>query len=149
MIRRPPRSTLFPYTTLFRSPAAWPQPPGALQCLALTRVLEEALANVIKHSRAQCVQVQLQWPEPHWLMLRITDDGAGFDVAAVQQAGMGVGLRSMQARLQRLGGHLDMDSEPGATVLAAWLPVPGDHLPDSTGSTAHGVFSGKSALSPH
>src|SRR5215217_8445619 len=23
MIRRPPRSTLFPYTTLFRSPAAW------------------------------------------------------------------------------------------------------------------------------
>src|SRR5256885_5092080 len=23
MIRRPPRSTLFPYTTLFRSPTAW------------------------------------------------------------------------------------------------------------------------------
>src|SRR2546422_11186729 len=23
MIRRPPRSTLFPYTTLFRSPVAW------------------------------------------------------------------------------------------------------------------------------
>src|SRR2546422_8580172 len=37
MIRRPPRSTLFPYTTLFRSPSstkcvmtavAWSQPPG-------------------------------------------------------------------------------------------------------------------------
>lgn len=131
-------------------PAAWPQPPGALQCLALTRVLEEALANVIKHSRAQCVQVQLQWPEPHWLMLRITDDGAGFDVAAVQQAGMGVGLRSMQARLQRLGGHLDMDSEPGATVLAAWLPVPGDPLPDGTEqATLSAKISAKSALSPH
>src|SRR3989442_9419356 len=24
MIRRPPRSTLFPYTTLFRSPPLWP-----------------------------------------------------------------------------------------------------------------------------
>src|SRR2546422_2756874 len=24
MIRRPPRSTLFPYTTLFRSPRSWP-----------------------------------------------------------------------------------------------------------------------------
>src|SRR3989449_9643558 len=24
MIRRPPRSTLFPYTTLFRSPGLWP-----------------------------------------------------------------------------------------------------------------------------
>src|SRR2546422_11615534 len=29
MIRRPPRSTLFPYTTLFRSPRAHPPPPAA------------------------------------------------------------------------------------------------------------------------
>src|SRR2546430_12476785 len=27
MIRRPPRSTLFPYTTLFRSDCSWPVPP--------------------------------------------------------------------------------------------------------------------------
>src|SRR3712207_7482718 len=26
MIRRPPRSTLFPYTTLFRSPSSFPNP---------------------------------------------------------------------------------------------------------------------------
>src|SRR2546427_9335869 len=33
MIRRPPRSTLFPYTTLFRSHAAdgWPDVPAQLQ----------------------------------------------------------------------------------------------------------------------
>src|SRR3712207_7966448 len=31
MIRRPPRSTLFPYTTLFRSPG------GRLGCLEITR----------------------------------------------------------------------------------------------------------------
>src|SRR3712207_7100215 len=30
MIRRPPRSTLFPYTTLFRSQEPMPQPPAAL-----------------------------------------------------------------------------------------------------------------------
>src|SRR2546427_5562638 len=28
MIRRPPRSTLFPYTTLFRSPSQYEQPTG-------------------------------------------------------------------------------------------------------------------------
>src|SRR2546425_3101847 len=28
MIRRPPRSTLFPYTTLFRSLTTWAVPPG-------------------------------------------------------------------------------------------------------------------------
>src|SRR6266704_2544152 len=31
MIRRPPRSTLFPYTTLFRSPPTYTPPPGATQ----------------------------------------------------------------------------------------------------------------------
>ncbi|MDR0225945.1 MAG: histidine kinase [Burkholderiaceae bacterium] len=107
----------------WRIPPQWQQPPGALQCLALTRVVEEALTNVIKHSRAQQVCIQLQWPDPQWLMLRITDDGVGFDVAAVQRAGMGVGTRSMQARMERLGGMLDMDSEPGLTMLAAWLPT--------------------------
>src|SRR3712207_7349912 len=30
MIRRPPRSTLFPYTTLFRSCTRWPAVPGWL-----------------------------------------------------------------------------------------------------------------------
>lgn len=119
----------------WRVPAAWPQLPSALQCLTLQRVLEESLANVIKHSRARCVQVHLEWKEPHWLVLHISDDGAGFDVAAVQQASMGVGLRSMQTRLQRLGGHLDMHSEPGKTLLVAWLPVTAAHPPGSSSSS--------------
>src|SRR2546422_8552831 len=32
MIRRPPRSTLFPYTTLFRSPAGRGSGPGRVWC---------------------------------------------------------------------------------------------------------------------
>src|SRR2546421_9423119 len=40
MIRRPPRSTLFPYTTLFRSPQAevgrrWTPPPSIGRCLGV------------------------------------------------------------------------------------------------------------------
>src|SRR3712207_6880755 len=34
MIRRPPRSTLFPYTTLFRSPPQWPPPTSPPQGLS-------------------------------------------------------------------------------------------------------------------
>src|SRR5258708_10754694 len=45
MIRRPPRSTLFPYTTLFRSPLSFPgdaidQPPVLLQWMRTAYVLE-------------------------------------------------------------------------------------------------------------
>src|SRR5256885_7210579 len=43
MIRRPPRSTLFPYTTLFRSALAW---------LALGQVLLVATAALVLRHRA-------------------------------------------------------------------------------------------------
>src|SRR2546425_3633544 len=42
MIRRPPRSTLFPYTTLFRS--VWTTGGSTLETM---RVVEEAGANVV------------------------------------------------------------------------------------------------------
>src|SRR5256885_17100643 len=51
MIRRPPRSTLFPYTTLFRS---WPDRARAVEALALVplagRHLEGALRDVVHHA---------------------------------------------------------------------------------------------------
>src|SRR3712207_8854364 len=54
MIRRPPRSTLFPYTTLFRS-AFGPDPPKGAQRAAAVRNLSpsgdlvEAAANLFSH----------------------------------------------------------------------------------------------------
>src|SRR5689334_23719430 len=53
MLRRPPRSTLFPYTTLFRSPFIQEPPSGDLQERVLIR----------HHDYDQCFQsVQLlQW----------------------------------------------------------------------------------------
>ncbi|WZB63563.1 hypothetical protein WJ970_12345 [Achromobacter xylosoxidans] len=45
-------------------PASWIVPPSALQCLALTRLIEEGLTNVIKHSRAGRVAVRLGAARP-------------------------------------------------------------------------------------
>ena len=47
-------------------PASWIVPPSALQCLALTRLIEEGLTNVIKHSRAGRVAVRLAQPDGRW-----------------------------------------------------------------------------------
>src|SRR5258707_11190541 len=46
MIRRPPRSTLFPYTTLFRSPA---HDPGELQDAAAVEQREEVVEPEALH----------------------------------------------------------------------------------------------------
>lgn len=106
-------------------PAHWQQRPSALQCLGLTRVVEEALTNVLKHSGATQVRVELLQPQPQRLQLRVRDNGVGFDVPGVQQHGLGVGMRSMRARLERFHGTLQIQSAPGATLLEAslWLPA--------------------------
>ena len=103
-------------------PAHWQQRPSALQCLGLTRVTEEALTNVLKHSRATQVQVQLLQPTPQTLLLRVRDNGVGFDVPGVQHS-LGVGMRSMRARLERFHGSLQSQSAPGATVLEATVQL--------------------------
>ncbi|MGE8658114.1 MAG: sensor histidine kinase [Achromobacter sp.] len=105
-------------------PAAWHGAPSALQCLALTRLIEEALTNVVKHSRAQRVRVALRQPEPGELVVEIEDDGVGFDVEAVRAANLSVGVRSMATRLARVGGTLDIASAPGRTRLLARLATP-------------------------
>lgn len=102
-------------------PPQWRMPPDALQCLALTRLVEESLANVLKHSRARRVQVGLAQAGVDWLQLCIEDDGVGFDVAAVREAGISVGMRSMHTRIARVGGVLDVRSRPGRTLLMAQL----------------------------
>ncbi|CAB5693841.1 nitrate/nitrite sensor protein NarQ [Delftia tsuruhatensis] len=97
--------------------AQWRQMPSALQCLGLTRLVEEALSNAIKHSRARHVHVQCTQPGADLLVVRIEDDGVGFDVEAVRRAGLSVGMRSMAARAERIGGVLTVESGPGATVV--------------------------------
>lgn len=98
-------------------PEQWRSKPTALHCLGLARVVEEALSNVIKHSRAHQVHVSCVQPRPDLLRIVIEDDGVGFDLQAVRDAGLGVGMRSMAARAERLGGRLHVSSgDDGTTV---------------------------------
>ncbi|RMX03069.1 histidine kinase [Corticibacter populi] len=104
--------------------------PSALQCLLLTRMVEEALSNVIRHSRAHHVWVKVEQPDAEQLCVRIEDDGIGFDLQDVQRAGQSVGMRSMAARAERLGARFTVDSSPGATVVLVELRLqPSDWRP--------------------
>lgn len=109
---------------------AWPIPVNQLMLLNLARVVEEALANVIKHSQARQVQVRLWADTPTSLAMCVEDDGIGFDLALVRDGTHGVGLSSMRARIEKLGGDWHMESAPGqgtrlTVVLRAAGPAPG------------------------
>ncbi|GAB2774667.1 hypothetical protein GCM10027175_10750 [Hymenobacter latericoloratus] len=89
--------------------------------VALYRLVQELLNNVLKHAQARQVLVQLM-RHHHDVQLVVEDDGRGFDPNGTR---MGVGLRSMQARADYLGGTLDVRSGPGqGTAVSLDFRVP-------------------------
>ena len=104
-------------------PSSWASPPSALHCLLLARVIEEALTNVLKHSQASQVNVGLNLDIPNQLQLWVEDNGIGFEPQQIKASSLGVGLSSIQARIQRLKGTLHLESQPGKTRLSATLPI--------------------------
>jgi signal transduction histidine kinase len=89
--------------------------------LCLFRVVQEALQNAIKYSKAQRLTVDLSGGSDG-LVLTIDDNGAGFDLNSAWAKG--VGLISMVERLEAIGGTLDIRSSPGAgTRLNATIPA--------------------------
>ncbi|KPK06506.1 MAG: histidine kinase, partial [Anaerolineae bacterium SG8_19] len=77
----------------------------------LYRIAQEALTNAVKHARAQKVIVRLYADHDHFC-LEVQDDGRGFDPVAAEQSG-GLGLRSIEERVQRINGEMTIDSGPG------------------------------------
>ena len=74
---------------------------------------KEALHNVVKHSGATEVSIHLN-TEAGGFTLFIRDNGISFDPANVtSRPGRGNGLKNMQQRLDKLGGHCDVSSAPG------------------------------------
>ncbi|MEQ4617819.1 MAG: 7TM diverse intracellular signaling domain-containing protein [Corticimicrobacter sp.] len=99
-------------------PVEWPIHLSSAQLLGLTRFIEEALTNVLKHSQASHLNVTLQGTsEGNGLQLTIEDDGRGFDVEQARHTG--IGMQSMHRRIERINGTLSMASSPGATRLSA------------------------------
>ncbi|WP_406509219.1 GAF domain-containing sensor histidine kinase [Streptomyces sp. NBC_00212] len=90
---------------------------------ALLRVAQEALHNALRHSGAGRVDVVLE-RSGQGAVLRITDNGRGFEPSRVRRAGRHLGLVSMRHRASGVGGRLTVQSAPGegATIK---MEVPG------------------------
>jgi PAS domain S-box-containing protein len=93
------------------------------------RIAQEALANARRHSGAAEVTVELV-SRDEGVLVRVTDDGAGFSVAeALARPAPGhLGLAAMRERAELAGGWLLIESDKGAgTTVEFWIPgEPGD-----------------------
>src|SRR5262249_3883143 len=80
--------------------------------VALYRIAQEALQNVVKHAQATQAEVQLRC-DASSALLRVTDNGRGFDVGTRSDGETSYGLRSMAERAELVGGRLTLVSRPG------------------------------------
>lgn len=78
--------------------------------LAVYRIVQEALNNVMKHARSAAALVEVRHQE-QILDLIVEDYGEGFDPLRVKRSGLG--LTSMTERARSAGGILSVDSHPG------------------------------------
>lgn len=90
---------------------------------AAYRLVQEALTNAARHAGVSEVTVRL-WATSDTLGVQVQDHGQGFDVDAALAVGESSGLSGMRERAALLGGHLSVESSPGAgACLTAELPL--------------------------
>lgn len=90
--------------------------------LPLLRIVQESLTNALKHAGATRIAVEVRQTETE-LLLRIEDDGHGFDVEAAKTLAAGKGLNSLEKRARLLGARLHIDSSERGSVVRLALPL--------------------------
>jgi signal transduction histidine kinase len=79
--------------------------------VSIFRIVQEAVANSVRHGRPSRVAVEVARDDGH-LRVTVADDGCGFDPARPSRAGA-FGITSMRERANSVGGGITVESAPG------------------------------------
>ena len=90
--------------------ADWAAVPDAT-ALEMYRIMQEAVANAVKHSGATSIDVTLDMQE-NSLSLTVTDNGT-----PAERPGTGIGKRTMRQRAEAVGGRLTVERKDGKTIV--------------------------------
>ncbi len=95
--------------------------------LALYRVAQEALTNVVRHARASKVSISLTQGYP-CVIMEIEDNGRGISKQKAKTNTRGLGLVSMRERIEYLDGDFQIKSSPGkGTKVRVKIPIGADN----------------------
>jgi signal transduction histidine kinase len=96
----------------------------------LYRIFQEAVRNAVRHAGAASVTVEYGTRD-NKLLLEVRDHGQGFDVAAIERSGTGIGLTSLRERAKLMGGqaYIHSCSKKRGTVVRVEIPAGGDFRP--------------------
>jgi signal transduction histidine kinase len=75
-------------------------------------IVTEALTNIWKHAYASRAVITVRRADGR-VLVKVADDGCGFDVAQALHSANGMGLRNMRERAQEIGAALTWRSAPG------------------------------------
>ncbi|WP_159441151.1 sensor histidine kinase [Pedobacter caeni] len=90
--------------------------------IALLRIIQEAITNIIKHARAKNVGI-LIYEEEDSLILTINDDGIGLDEKRSGNGKSTMGLQSIRRRVQSLNGQTKIHSDSKGTEITVSIPL--------------------------
>jgi signal transduction histidine kinase len=90
--------------------------------IALLRIIQEAITNIIKHARAKNVGI-LIYEEDDSLLLTINDDGIGLDEKKSGNGKSTMGLQSIRRRVQSLNGETKIHSNTKGTEINISIPL--------------------------
>lgn len=83
--------------------------------IALFRITQEAITNIVRHSNAESVSIAVEFKKRS-VAIHIEDDGKGFNVDEIlgsRETDRGLGLLGMKERAELVEGRLSIDSQPG------------------------------------
>jgi two-component sensor histidine kinase len=100
---------------------------GPELAVPLGLLVTEAITNAYKHAfldRAEGkIRVQVERESPETLVIRIQDDGAGFDPSQVNADATGLGRSLIEAFVRQLHGELQTRTDQG-TIVEVRFPAP-------------------------